>query len=184
MTTFSIRLFPVCHLRIGTRRCPIGSLPAWCRIFLFPATPWRHYTSGRPVNVRTMTEESQRKPHPFFIDSKTIATPCRTCTLINAKKAKGCDDRWEKNREMTRQRRHEMLLEFNCWHLSRCDTTNKLRRGNTIRFVLSPAEKNTELPSERESAEKYDDVLNRFFCSADVANRSSHAKACSDSYCI
>ena len=23
MTTFSIRLFPVCHLRIGTRRCPI-----------------------------------------------------------------------------------------------------------------------------------------------------------------
>ena len=141
----------------------IGSLPAWCRIFLFPATPSRHYTSGRPVNVRTMTEESQRKPHPFFTASKTIATPCRTCTLINAKKAKGCDDRWEKNREMTRQRRHEMLLEFNCGHLSRCDTTNKLRRGNTIRFVLSPAEKNTELPSERESAEKYDDVLNRFF---------------------
>jgi len=26
MTTFSIRLFPVCHLRIGTRRRPIQTL--------------------------------------------------------------------------------------------------------------------------------------------------------------
>jgi len=26
MTTFSIRLFPVCHLRIGTRRCPIAAV--------------------------------------------------------------------------------------------------------------------------------------------------------------